>query len=222
MKQVIIAENILQNVENSDTLFKRGGLTVYPARSCEEILVLHRTHNVDLIISDFALPQMGGEKLCSLIRADTRLKDVSLLVVCNAAAVTECRSAGANAVLSAPIDSIELFSRVSELLLISQRQDMRAFLHVSIVDERGRLSFLGVSHNISISGMLLETEKELKIGERLLCTFCISAREIAADVIVTREVQVAAGKFRYGVKFLNLDTKSLIIINQFVMGRIKH
>ena len=110
MKQVIIAENVLQNVENSDTLFKRGGLAVYPARSCEEILVLHRTHNVDLIISDFALPQMGGEKLCSLIRADTRLKDVSLLVVRNAAAVTECRSAGANAVLSAPIDSIEFFS----------------------------------------------------------------------------------------------------------------
>jgi len=222
MKQVIIAENVLQNVENSDTLFKRGGLTVYPARFSEEILVLHRTHNVDLIISDFALPQMGGEKLCSLIRGDSRLKDVSLLMVCNVAAVTECRSAGANAVLTTPIDATELFSRVSELLLISQRQDIRSFLHVSVTEGKGRISFLGVSHNISISGMLLETEKKLKIGERLVCTFSISAREIVADVIVAREVKVAPEKYRYGVKFLNLDTKSLVIIDQFVMGRIKH
>jgi len=222
MKQVIIAENVLQTIENSDTLFKRGGLTVYPAHSSEEILVLHRTHIVDLIISDFALPRMGGARLCSLIRGDSHIKDVSLLMVCNAAAITKCRSAGANAVLSAPVDTAELFSRVSELLLISQRQDIRALLHVSIAEGKGKISFLGVSHNISISGMSLETEKELKIGDLLFCTFSISEREIAADVIVTREVQVAPGKFQYGVKFLNLDTKSLVIINQFVLGRIRH
>ncbi len=221
MKQVIIAENVLQNLEESATLFKRGGLTIYPARSSEEILVLHRAHNVDLIITDFALPQMGGVKLCSIIRGDSRLKDVSLLLVCDAAAVAECQSAGSNAVISAPFGAADLFSRVSELLLIPQRQDMRAFLHVSVVEGEGMSSFLAVSHNISISGMLLETDKNLKIGDRLRCIFSISAREIVADVIVVREVQVAHGKFRYGVKFLNLNTKSLIIINQFVIGRIK-
>ncbi len=221
MKQVVIAENILHDVENSTTLFKRGGLNVYPAHSSEEILDLHRSHDVDLIITDFALPQMGGEKLCSLIRGDFRLKDVSLLLVCNAEAAAECRRAGANAVLPAPINATEFFSRISELLVIPQRQGIRTFLHVSVTEGSEESSFISVSHNISISGMFLETEKKLKIGDRLFCTFSISAVEIDADVIVVRKAQAAPGKYQYGVKFMNLDTKSLIIIDQFVMGRVK-
>ena len=42
---------------------------------------------------------MGGAKLCSLIRNDASLKNVSIIVVCNAtdASLAQCRETGANA-----------------------------------------------------------------------------------------------------------------------------
>jgi CheY-like chemotaxis protein len=224
MKKVIIAESVLGAIENGNTLFGRGGIALHTASTSEEIIALHREHKADLIVVDFALPVMGGARLCAFIRGDAALKVVSLVMVCDPSGPsrTECEQAGANTVLTTPVDPFEFFSRVAELLVIPQRQDMRAFLHVSVAGREEKTSFFGVSHNISISGMLLEADQGLRIGERLACTLNISNRQIDAECEVMRVVRVSSGRFRYGVKFFNLDTKSLIIIEQFVKGKIKH
>ena len=224
MKKVVIAEPVLRAIESGNTLFGRGGIVIYPARTSEEIFELHRTNKVDLIVADFALPVMGGAKLCSLIRGDASLKDVSLVMVCDeeAPSGSPCRQTGANTILTKPVEPFELFSKISELLVVPQRQDMRVLLHVSMTGREEKISFLGMSHNISISGMLLETEQRLQCGERLACAVGIGSREISAESEIIRVEQPASGRFRYGVKFSNLDTKTMVIIEQFVKGNIKH
>ena len=224
MKKVIIAEPVLRTVEKSNTLFGRGGIAVFPARTSEDILALHRAKKADLIVTDFALPVMDGARLCSVIRGDSALKEVSLIMVCDAGGPlqAQCLEAGANTVMTKPVDPFELFTHVSELLVIPQRQDMRAFLYVSAAGREETTSFPGVSRNISISGMLLEADTELQKGERLTCAVDISDREITAECEVVRVEKSSTGGFHYGVKFLNLDIKSMIIIDQFVKGRIGH
>ncbi len=224
MKQVIIAESILHAVGKSLTLFGRGGITVHRAHTSEEIIALHRANKVDLIISDVGLPHMDGERFCATIRDDAGLRAVSLIMISPAegSEAAACRKAGANAVIMRPIDPTELFSRISELLIIPQRQHMRAFLRVSVTHGGGKTSFLGVSHNVSISGMLLETGHELKKDDKLCCFLSVGGREIAAETQVMRTARTAEGRFQCGVKFVNLDTKSLVIIEQFVSGHIKH
>ena len=223
MKQVIIAETVLQAVGKNPTLFGRGGVTVYPARTSEEILILHRANRVSLIITSFDLPVMNGKEFCSAIRTDDALKDVSIIMVCRAddAVIAECRQSGVNAVLTEPVDAAELFSRIAELLIIPHRQAMRAFLRVSVAGKGTKDVFPAVSQNISISGMLLEMEAKVSPGDRLNCSFSIGSREISSDVVVMRAVHLEQNRYQYGVKFSNLDTKSLIIIEQFVSGRIK-
>jgi CheY-like chemotaxis protein len=223
MKKIIIAEPVLHDIEKSGTLFGRGGITVFPARTSEDILALHRASKADLIVMDFALPVMDSVRLCSLIRGDADLKDVSLIVVCDPTETSQAQSlqAGANAVMAKPVAPFELFSRISELLVIPLRKDLRALLRVSVARGEGTTSFLGVSRNLSISGMLLEAEPELQKGERLAFTADIGNREIAAEGEVIRVEIAAPGKFHYGVKFSNLDMKSLVLIEQLVKGRIR-
>jgi CheY-like chemotaxis protein len=224
MKKIIIAESIMHALDSHDTIFERGGIALHPARSSEEILNIQGARQADLIITDFTLPLMGGAKLCSMIRSDEDLKDVSIIMVCDstAASLVQCQKAGANAVVPKPVNPVELFSKISELLVIPQRQDMRSLLRVSVHGREGNAAFFGVSFNISISGMLLETDRMLKKGDRLTCEINFRDRGVIAECAVMRESMLAPGKFQYGVKFLNLDTKSLIIIEQFVKGRIKH
>ena len=223
MKKVIIAEPVLRVVEKSNTLFGRGGIAVFPAPTSEDILALHRANKADLIVTDFALPVMDGQRLCSVIRGDPALKDVSLIIVCDASGPfqAQCLQAGANTVLTKPVDPFELFTHVAELLVISQRLDVRAFLHVSAAGREKTKSFPAMSRNLSISGMLLEAETELQKGERLACVVDIGGREITAECEVVRVEKSSTSGFHYGVKFLNLDIKSIIIIDQFVKGRIK-
>ena len=224
MKKIIIAQTILHAIGSHDTIFQRSNITTFSARTSEEILDLHGVHKADVIITEEGLPLMGGIKLCSVIRNDARLKDVSVILICEGIepSLAQCRDAKANIVFAKPIDFPQLTWKVSELLLAPQRQDMRTLLHVSLKGMENRSTFPGVSHNLSISGMLFETDRVLKKGDRITCTFQLGRREIVAEAEVKRLVKLSSGRFLYGVRFVSLDMKYIILIDQFIKGRVKH
>jgi CheY-like chemotaxis protein len=222
MKKVIIAQTIVDAIEQSSTLFGRGSITLYPARSSEEILELHRKIKADLIITEFSFPVMGGVRLCSSIRSEPGLKDVSLIIYCDDNRVYQaaCRDAGANAVIEKPVDAFDLFSKLSELIVIPQRKDMRVLLHVSVAGRQQESVFMATSYNISISGMLLETRRELNKGDKLICSFSVAHTEVNAQGVVMRVDRTDGGRFRYGVKFMGLATKTIVVIEQYVKSRV--
>jgi CheY-like chemotaxis protein len=193
MKNIVIAKSILPAIEKSGTLFGRGGVKLHPAGTSEQVLDLHRRIKADLIITEYSLPVMNGAQLCSTIRAEPGLKDVSVIIACE----------------------------VAELIIIPQRKDIRVLLRVA-VDGRDEASpFFATSYNISVSGMLLETNHVLKAGDALKCIFNIAHTEISADCAIMRVDRTDTGRFRYGVRFQNLAARSLIIIEQYVKSRIK-
>ncbi len=221
MKKVSIAESILTSIGQSRSVFSRGGIAVHAARSAEEMLDFHRTRKADLIIADREQPVMGGVRLCSAIRQDEALKDVSIILLCDEvqASMPECRNAGANAVLAKPADAVTLFSVMSELLVVPQRKDMRVLLRVQVSGGSNDAPFFATSENISISGMLLESNYRFKRSDRLTCAFYIGHSEVQVDGTVTRVDRAASGRHRYGVKFLNPPTKALVVIEQFVKSK---
>lgn len=223
MKNVIIAQAVLDAVELSTTLFGRGSIKLYPARSSEDILDLHRRIKADLIITEFSFPVMGGVRLCSSIRGEPDLKDVSLIIYCDGNPVFQaaCRDAGANAVLQEPVDAFDLFSKISELIAIPQRKDMRVLLRISVEGRQQDAAFFATSYNISISGMLLETMHELSKGDQIVCSFNIAHKEVNAHCCIMRVDRTDAGRFRYGARFLGLDTRSIVVIEQYVRSRIR-
>ncbi len=218
MKKIIIAQNLLHDIGDDDAIFKRSGITFFPLSSSEEILALHDVKRADLIITDATLPLMGGAKLCSRIRSDSVLKYVSIMVICDeiANSQSELKEAGANVVIQRPLEPGMLLWHACELLVIPHRKDMRVLLRASIRGREGNTPFFAQSQNISLSGMLLETDRELKIGDRLACAFNIGPSEVALTCIVARVETTRTKRNRYGVRFINCDTKSLIIIEQFV------
>ncbi len=224
MKKIIIAEPIIRLFGKNGTVFSRGSISTLTAESSEEILHLHETHKADLIVTDSELPFMGGAKLCSTIRSNAGLKNVSIVMVCNNTdlSLAQCRAAGANSVIPRPADPGLLFAKISELLVVPQRKGMRVLQRIAIKGRGEDSVFTAQSLNISISGMLLETSRELKTGERLICTFNIAHCGITVECEVMRSDKTASGRRRYGVNFLNCDTKSLIIIDQYVKTQAKN
>ncbi len=224
MKKIIISEGVLVAVRTVDSLFGRGGIRTIPARSSEEVLQLHRRHRADLIVTEFSLPAMGGAGLCREIRGAEVIKDVSIIMVCepDQTSLAPCQESGANAVLVKPLDPTELYFRISELIAVPQRKDIRVLLKVDVSDRGGGPSFFASSRNVSISGMLLETNAALRKGARLSCSFYIGHAEVVADCEVRRVSKTADGRYLNGVQFINLDTKHLVIIDQFVKNRVKH
>ena len=218
MKKIIIARNLLDDLEESNTILKRSSITFFPAGSSEEILTLHGVKRADLIITDASLPLMGGAKLCSRLRSDATLEYVSIIVVCDETedSVSPYREAGANVVIRRPLDPGMLLWHASELLVIPHRKDIRVLLRVSLEGMGANTSFFAQSQNISISGMLMETARVLTPGDQLTCAFNIAHSDVTLTGKVERVETTASKKSRYGVRFLDCDTRSLIIIENFV------
>jgi DNA-binding response OmpR family regulator len=223
MKKIIIAETIMRDLGSSNSLFTRSIITFSVAHSSEEMLNLHGVKKADLIIADDSLPLMGGAKLCSLIRSHDDLKSVSIILVCSdtEASLSECRSVGANAVIMKPVDPGILLWKASELLVVPQRKDIRVQLEVVIKGMEGTTPFFAESQNISISGLQIDTDRVLKENDQLVCTFNIAHNAITVACNVRRMETTASGKYRYGVKFINCDTKSLVIIEHYVKTQSK-
>ena len=221
MKEIIIAESILAAVGRSSSVFSRGGLVVRSARSAEDILAHHRQKKAHLIITDLAQPVMGGARLCVFLRQDPCLRDVSIILACDAvqAGLPSCRDAGANAVILKPVDPIALFTKMSELLVVPQRKDMRVLLRVNVSAGSDTAPFFATSENISLSGMLLESNYRFKREDRLSCSFFIGHSEVIVDGTVMRVDRASSGRHRYGIQFLNPPTKALVVIEQFVKSQ---
>src|SRR3972149_2379500 len=130
MKNIIIAETIMRDIGGQEEILRGEDNTKYAALTSEEIVNIHGVRKAHLIIADLSLPLMGGVKLCSAIRSDAGLKNVSIIMAWDnaEAAFSACREAGANDVIARPIDPIQLFTKISELLVIPQRKDLRVLL----------------------------------------------------------------------------------------------
>ncbi len=217
MKKIIIAPSVQRIIGEGNSLFGRGSIGIFPAASCEEILDLHRTHNADLIISESGLRVMGGVKMCSTIRKDPHLKSVSIIMISDSSdpSFHEYRIAGSNQVLAAPVDAVSLFSTVSQMLMVQARLAVRIPLKLTMEGRSKQENFIAISHDISVSGLLLESGRILQVGERLECTFTVNSRVVNVECVVVR-TQKAGGNFLYGVKFLHLDAKTFVLIEHFV------
>ena len=130
--------------------------------------------------------------------------------------MNEARRAGANAVLAMPLEAAELFSTVSRMLMVHQRLSVRTPLRMTVEGRDGKTAFIGISRDLSVSGMLLESGGMLQPGDQLECSFTLNSRVVSVKGVVSRGHRTKESGFLYGIKFLHLDAKTFVLIEHFI------
>src|SRR5512147_713435 len=83
-KRVLLVGDSGGTIGASEGPLRRADVEVVLARGGEEAITRHRERAVDLIVADLDLPDMSAERLCEVVRNDSTLRNVSLLVLCGA------------------------------------------------------------------------------------------------------------------------------------------
>ena len=81
--------------------------------------MLAKEYHPDLIILDVMLPDINGQAVCELIRADPTMADIKIICISGLIEddkIAELKSSGADDFLSKPLDIDELIRRVCRLL----------------------------------------------------------------------------------------------------------
>ncbi len=221
-KKVLLVDDVKLFIEMEKTFLNREDIDIYTASSGEEALRLHKKEKMDLILLDLYMPKMKGNEVCSIIRNDENLKDVSIIMVTTSLKEEDirlCREAGANDVINKPIDPKLLLSKVSKLLGIPERKNLRILVRLKIEGVDGGVQFFGNTIDISMTGILIETDKELSIGEEVNISLVLPGRTALLQIKgkVMRRVDLhRKGGYGYGVRFLNLNPEQKTILRDFI------
>jgi DNA-binding response OmpR family regulator len=213
MKKIIIARELHALLARHETFLNRTDITAFVAATNEEVLDLHRARRADLIIVLLDLPGMSSKQLCSLIRADDDLRGVSIIMVCVNTPETIKRAAQCrvNSVLPQPVDPFVLTSKAQRLLDIAARGRLRVLLSIDFDSRSEDEAFFCRSRNLSATGMLIETEKQLAVGDRMFSLFYLpNARKIEVSGRIVRALRKAPGdeEYQYGYAFTDISPET--------------
>jgi CheY-like chemotaxis protein len=206
---------------NSNLLFGRG-LNVFTAYNGEEALKLHEEHIFDLILSELELDGIDGSRLCAEVHMLKNSQHVSIILICYDIlnSIHRVEQSGANAMLLKPIDPIQLLETIGSFIDMQLGRSKRVVLNVKVISKQFDQEFLCFSHDVSNTGILLETEHQLSLGNRIICKFTLDdSFNIEAEGEVIRYMKLPEYRNLYGVKFLTLPLPCRNAIEDYVVAR---
>ena len=221
IRKVIISEDLQAVIDREKSFLNRLEIRILKAATNEKALALHKAGKADLIIAKLDSPGMTGETLCSLIREDERLRNVSIIIVCPETELDleRCIRCRANAFVNIPVSSAVLLEELRQLLQIAPRTSARIPVSVKIRGASQKIDFIGSVENISASGLLFQAPAVLFEGDTVKCSFSLErSPSITTDVEIVRTMAKKRkhDPNRYGVKFMNLDAASFSAIDAYV------
>lgn len=225
MKKVIVIDDIKNVLDKENSFLDRSGIELYPVPSNAEALLVHREIKADLIITYLDMPDMSGEDFCEAVRKDVSCSKVPIIMVCPSrgncdARIKHCR---ADAFIQPPVSADVLLSQAHILLHIPSRADFRVPVSVRIMGEGiGDMKpFLGFSENISVSGMLLGSDRKLANGTELVISFILGGKELMktkATVKRAMDKPKEGAPNRYGLQFEGVTSEVATDIDRLVRG----
>jgi DNA-binding response OmpR family regulator len=224
-RKIITTQNIETFLELGESFLNRSDIKIVRADSNEEVLAIHRTEKADLIIADLDANVMRGELLCATIRESQGLHRVSLIIIHSGAAsdvlrISHCR---ANAFIEQSADPAMLLDTLHQLINIPVRETYRAPIGVRVqCDSRIRHS-MGYSENISVTGMLFDSEETLLKAEMISCWFVLpDSTHVRTDAEIVRVADKASehDTNQYGIRFLDLAAGCRTAIDAYVRKRL--
>lgn len=220
MTKIIVDESILEHLAQEKDLFSRTEFSIIPCATKEQAYKIHSEEIADLIIIDFDMPEMNVESFCAHVRTNKKLKHVSIAIACENKRdyLDRCLMCGVNALIIKPVYHKELIDNVIKLLNIKKREDTRVLLRISLVGSTTG-TFYATAQNISVSGMLIETDKAVSRGDKVSLSFYFRLNKITITGEVVRKKEKVKNFYQYGIRFLSIDGRSRSLIEDFVKMR---
>jgi CheY-like chemotaxis protein len=224
MKKILIVSTSSSFIERNGTLLRRSDFRILAAASAADAMKLVVQESVDLLLIDIQLADMDGEVFCSLVRNNREIKTPVMLLVCHDSEedFVRLKPSGADALIARPIKPLQLIKTVGQFLTVQLVRSRRVSLRVKVMSKKDPIEFFCISHNISITGMLIETEYFLEIGSIILCQFTIPGSiQIETEGEVVRSARTMDGAHQYGIRFTTLTRPYRQEIDHYIAAIVR-
>jgi two-component system chemotaxis response regulator CheY len=219
MKKILLTSASKTFLRRNSSLLMNKGFQFFTSSSGMEALKLHEEHHFDLILSDLELGDMDGCRLCSEVRKTENPHPAPVILICfeTVESIERVKKSDACAILFRPINPTHLLITIGSFIDMQLARNKRVVFNAKVLSKTEDREFFCNSHDISISGILLETDHHLDLRCRITCQVTIpEIRQIQMEGEVARCFSSPAGKKLYGVKFIELPLTNRSAIEKYV------
>ncbi len=224
MKNILIASSSPTFAERNGTLLRRSDFRIFTVESSLEAMAVVNRETIDLIILDIQLSDLTGESFCrDLCNRKLDPKSVILLVCQDTDDdFRRLKESGADALIARPIKPLQLIKTVGQFLTVQLVRSRRVSLRVKVISKKDAVEFFCLSHNISLTGMLIETEFYLELGCLILCQFTIpGSLDVESEGEIVRSARTIDGAHQYGIHFTSLSRLFRQEIDQYISSIVR-
>jgi two-component system OmpR family response regulator len=221
MKKIVLAQDLNTILRKRNSFLDRADMRVFTATTTDEVLEIHSKVHVDLAIISLDMPGMSSKQLCSQLKEDAEHGAVPVIVVCAHSERAKERGShcGANVVITRPIKPAQLLTKAKKLLGLSWRETYRVLLNIAVEGSISNNRFVCNSLDISLDGMLIETDQVFKVSDRISCSFFLpdmSQVHTTGEIVRTIIPAPGAKGNWYGVHFLDVSPDAERILETFI------
>jgi len=179
---------------------------------------------IDLLLLDIQLADQTGESFCRMVCAKAFDPKTFILLVCHDTEddFQRLKESGADALLARPVMPLQLIKTVGQFLDVQLVRSRRVSLRVKVTSIKDDIQFFCISHNISLTGMLMETSFSLELGCIILCQFSIPGSiDVETEGKIVRSSRTMDGEHQYGVHFTTLNRRFRHEIDNYIASTIR-
>jgi PleD family two-component response regulator len=192
------------------------------APSGQEVVSQLEALHPSLLVLGEPFESLSPADLCRVVRADPGLRQVSILYVGGPGDIPMARltrERGANAALLRPFTDTELLRTVGTLSSVAMRLAVRVLLRLEVRLEHGFDEVVGLTRNISSTGMLVDVDRALEVDEAVTVRFFLSTypREIVCQSKVVRVAETKNGHRALGLHFMLIADSDRRAIETYVL-----
>jgi CheY-like chemotaxis protein len=234
----MLVDDMPENLVILTAYLSSEGYDVVTAQNGTEALNL-LSSKPDLIISDIMMPKMGGFEFVEKLRRNWKTGYIPLIFVSGKNKGVAERMAfdlGADGFLEKPVSfnvlkatieaalakgkkvDAEAVARKQEHLFVEQRKSKRAPFICEAYFEGGGISGFTVATNLSAGGLFLDTFSSIPPGTLLHIRLKLKP---GCEIETVAEVCYGLKGSGIGVKFINLESSAVELINELVEGLLK-
>jgi len=217
LKKILIVSGT-QTFKKKDIL-NRAEYKIFTAMSGEEALKMHESQKMDLIIADLDTYGISGDKLCSLVKKEKKMKRTFIILACpdNKLDIERSKKSGADFYITKPVNADQLLKKIGQVFNVQRRESLRVPIEVSVVGSYFYTTFFCHAVDISSTGLLIETDMILKKGKIVSCLLSLpDSRQITVHGKIMRVTIKSNDIYRYGISFYDLKTDTRSAIEAFV------
>jgi CheY-like chemotaxis protein/DNA-binding CsgD family transcriptional regulator len=158
--KILIVDDISDNLKTIISLLEKSNpeYRLYQAINGADALEITNDINIDLIITDWDMPQINGIQLIKRLKADPKKKDIPVIMATGIMLTSDdlkiALKAGAVDYIRKPIDPVELIARTNSILQLAEYHKQIVEQKEKEVAENALLLIKNNKFNISITKKL--------------------------------------------------------------------